>query len=257
MRAERQQKILELVLQNNGITIAEICETFAVSEMTARRDLQDLEREGLLRRVHGGAVNNQGRSYEPPLQLRSNEHSSRKQAIGMAAAAFVYDGDSIALDVGTTTLEIARALHGKRNLTVVTASLPIANEFISSFSLSGDIRLILTGGIVRAGEFSMIGEYAARTYSQLHVDKAFLGIGGISIEDGLTEYNLEDASVKRSILHSARRIIVVADGSKFGRTTFASVGSLSDIDIIITDSSAPTEMVNRLQEMGIEVVICS
>lgn len=255
MRAERQRKILELVLQNNEISVADICEKFDVSEMTARRDLQDLERDGLLRRVHGGAVNNQGRSYEPPLQLRSSKHSERKQSIGQTAAELVYDGDSIALDVGTTTLEIARALQGKRNLTVVTASLPIANEIISSFSLSGDIRLILTGGIVRAGEFSMIGDYAAHMYDQLHVDKAFLGIGGISLEDGLTEYNLEDAMVKRSILRSARQTIVVADGSKFGHTTFASVGSVTEVDMIIADSSAPVEIVEQLREMGIDVLI--
>lgn len=255
MRAERQRKILELVLQNNEISVADICENFDVSEMTARRDLQDLEREGLLRRVHGGAVNNQGRSYEPPLQLRSTKHSEHKRFIGQAAAELVYDGDSIALDVGTTTLEIARALQGKRNLTVVTASLPIANEIISSFSLSGDIRLILTGGIVRAGEFSMIGDYAAQMYSQLHVDKAFLGIGGISLGDGLTEYNLEDAMVKRSILRSARQTIVVADGSKFGYTTFASVGPVTEVNMIITDSSAPAEIVEQLQEMGIDIII--
>jgi DeoR/GlpR family transcriptional regulator of sugar metabolism len=255
MRAERQRKILELVLQNNEISVADICEKFDVSEMTARRDLQDLERDGLLRRVHGGAVNNQGRSYEPPLQLRSSKHSERKKSIGQAAAELVYDGDSIGLDVGTTTLEIARALQGKRNLTVVTASLPIANEFISGFSLSGDIRLILTGGIVRAGEFSMIGDFAAQMYDQLHVDKAFLGIGGVSLEDGLTEYNLEDAMVKRSILRSARQTIVVADGSKFGHTTFASVGTVTEVDVIITDSSAPVEIVEQLQEMGIDVLI--
>jgi DeoR/GlpR family transcriptional regulator of sugar metabolism len=255
MRAERQRKILELVLKNNEISVAEICNKFDVSEMTARRDLQDLEREGLLRRVHGGAVNNQGRSYEPPLQLRSNKHFELKQSIGLAAAEMVYDGDSIALDVGTTTLEIARALKGKRNLTVVTASLPIANEIVSHFSLSGDIRLILTGGIVRASEFSMIGDYAAQMYSQLHVDKAFLGIGGISLEDGLTEYNLEDALVKRSIMRSARQSIVVADGSKFGHTTFASVASVSEVDMFITDSSAPSQIVKQIEEMEIDVVI--
>ena len=255
MRTERQRKILELVLQNNEISVTQICKLFNVSEMTARRDLQDLARDGLLWRVHGGAVNNLGRGYEPPYPLRSNKHSGQKRCIGQRAAEMVYNGDSIALDIGTTTLEIARALQGKRNLTVVTASLPIANEIVSSFSLNDDIRLILTGGIVRAGELSMIGTFAAQLYSQLHIDKAFVGIGGLSLQDGLTEYNLEDAAVKWSMIKSARQVIVVADGSKFGKTTFASIAGLAAVDTIITDPTAPPDMVEQLRAQEIEVII--
>jgi len=255
MRVERQHKIVELVQQNNRISVAEICSLFDVSEMTARRDLQELEREGLLRRVHGGAIYNLGRSYEPPLKTRSIKQTQKKQAIGQKAAELIFDGDSIALDVGTTTFEIARALHNKRNLTVLTASLPIANEIVASYSLESDIRLILTGGVVRAREWSMVGEFPSQMYTQLHVDKAFVGIGGISLEDGLTEYNLEDASVKWALLKSAHQIIVVADGSKFGQTTFAVVGPLSAVHTIITDSSAPADMLDELQAMGIEILI--
>jgi DeoR/GlpR family transcriptional regulator of sugar metabolism len=255
MRTERQRRILELVLQNNEISVTEICKLFSVSEMTARRDLQDLARDGLLWRVHGGAVNNLGRGYEPPYPLRSNKHSVQKRCIGQRAAEMVYNGDSIALDIGTTTLEIARALQGKRNLTVVTASLPIANEIVSSFSLNDDVRLILTGGIVRAGELSMIGTFAAQLYSQLHIDKAFVGIGGLSLQDGLTEYNLEDAAVKWSMIKSARQVIVVADGSKFGKTTFASIARLAEVDTIITDATALPDMVEQLRAQDIEVII--
>jgi len=255
MRVERHHKIVELVQQNSSVSVAEICNLFDVSEMTARRDLQELEREGLLRRVHGGAVYNLGRSYEPPLKMRSNQQSEKKRAIGQKAAELIFDGDSIALDVGTTTLEIARALQTKRNLTVLTASLPIANEVVASYSLDSDIRLILTGGIVRAREWSMVGEFASQMYAKLHVDKAFVGIGGISLEDGLTEYNLEDATVKWSLLKSAHQIIVVADGSKFGETTFATVGPLTAVNTIITDSSAPSDILDELQEMGIEVLV--
>jgi DeoR/GlpR family transcriptional regulator of sugar metabolism len=255
MRVERQHKIVEIVQQNNTISVADICSLFDVSEMTARRDLQELEREGLLRRVHGGAVYNLGRSYEPPLKTRSNKQSEQKRAIGQKAASLIYDGDSIALDVGTTTLEIARALHNKRNLTVLTASLPIANEIVTLYSLESDVRLILTGGVVRAREWSMVGEFTSHLYTKLHVDKAFVGIGGISLEDGLTEYNLEDASVKWALLKSAQQIIVVADGSKFGQTTFATVGPLSAVHTVITDDSAPVDMLDELQAMGIEVLV--
>lgn len=252
---ERHRTILEVVSSEGKITVGDICDLFDVSEMTARRDLRILDRQGFLRRVHGGAVSNLGRSYEPPYNLRITQATEAKQAIGRKAADFVYDGDSIALDVGTTTLEIARALQGKRNLTIVTASLTIANEIAAQFSLGTDVRLIMTGGIVQPREFSMIGHIAESVYRQFHVDKAFIGIGGLSLEEGLTEYNLEDALVKRPLLKSAHEKIVVAEGAKFGRITFASIGPLSAIQSIITDKSAPEDIVNALIEKGINVVI--
>jgi DeoR/GlpR family transcriptional regulator of sugar metabolism len=256
MQAERRSEILAIVQKKGGITIDQICEHFNVSEMTARRDLQELDREGLLRRVHGGGVNAFGRSYEPPYQSRSQVNIEMKRAIGHKAAQLINDGDSIALDIGTTTFEIACALKNRRNLTVVTASLPIAYELISNQSLGKDLRLILTGGIIRAGELSMIGHISENTYSEIHVDKAFIGIGGISLEDGLTEYNLEDSLVKRSLIKTARQIIVVADASKFGRTTFASVCSLSVIDTIVTDPSVAKTMLQSLRQAGIQIVFC-
>ncbi len=257
MRAERQRRILELMAQNGQVTIADIVALFNVSEMTARRDLSELAKDGLLRRVHGGATSSLGRSYEPPYPLRTTKNLTAKQAIGRVASGMIYDGDSVAFDIGTTTLEIARSLEGKRNLTIVTASLPIANEIVSRFSLDSDVRLILTGGVVRSGELSMIGDYPSRMYAELHVDKAFVGIGGISLRDGLTEYNLEDALVKQSLIRCANRVIVVADSAKFGRTTFASVAPLSSVHTVITDAEAPQAMVDSLLETGIEVVLAS
>ena len=165
------------------------------------------------------------------------------------------DGDSLALDVGTTTIEIAQALQGKRNLTILTASLPIANEIVANLSLTADVRLILTGGIVRSGELSMTGTIAAGTYSEFHVDKAFIGVGGISLEDGLTEYNLEDAIVKKPMIQNAQQRIVVADSSKFGRTTFTAIAPLTVANTIITDSDVDRSMVKSLQDLGIEVLI--
>jgi DeoR/GlpR family transcriptional regulator of sugar metabolism len=255
MRANRQRKILELIAQNGQVAVTDLCSLFGVSEMTVRRDLSELDREGLLRRVHGGAMSSLGRSYEPPYPLRATENLRYKEAIGRAAAEMISDGESIAFDVGTTTLEIARALEGKHNLTILTASLPIANEIVVNYSLESDVRLILTGGVVRAGELSMIGEYASRIYADLHVDKAFMGIGGISLKDGLTEYNLEDALMKQAVIRSANHVVVVADSTKFGRTTFASVAQLSSIHTVITDLEAPSELVEALRRLDIEVVI--
>jgi DeoR/GlpR family transcriptional regulator of sugar metabolism len=135
MQTDRRRRIVELVQETGRKTVAELCDSFDVSEMTIRRDLRDLDREGLLRRVHGGAVSSLGRSYEPPYTIRSTRNGDPKRAIGRMAAELIIDGDSIALDVGTTTLEIAQALQGKHNLTIITASLPIANEIVSNLSL--------------------------------------------------------------------------------------------------------------------------
>jgi len=255
MQSERQRQIVEIIRLSGSVIVADLCNRLNVSEMTIRRDLRNLDREGLLRRVHGGAVSNLGRSYEPPYKIRMTRQAEIKKAIGRKAAELIVDGDSIALDVGTTTFEIACALQGKRNLTIITASLPIANEIVSNLSLTSDIRLVLTGGIVRSGELSMIGHIAEQTYSNLHVDKAFIGVGGISLEGGLTEYNLEDTLVKRSLIQNAHQRIVVADSSKIGRTTFTTITQLSMVNTIITDSDIPGEIKKSLQGKGIEILI--
>lgn len=255
MQSDRRRAIVELVQESGSKTVAELCDLFNVSEMTIRRDLRDLDREGVLRRVHGGAVSNLGRSFEPPYTIRSTHYAEIKQAIGCKAAELIVDGDSLALDVGTTTLEIARALQGKQNLTIITASLPIANQVVSNLSLTSEVRLILTGGIVRSGELSMIGHIAAQSYADFHVDKAFIGVGGISVEDGLTEYNLEDAMVKKPLIQNARQRIVVADSSKIGRTTFTSIAPLSIVDVLITDSQISEQSLRSFEELGIEVLV--
>lgn len=257
LQDERQNSIIEVVNKDGKITVGEICQMFDVSEMTARRDLRILDQKGFLRRVHGGAVSTLGRSYEPPYNVRATQAKEAKRAIGKKAAEMIYDGDSIALDVGTTTLEIAKALKGKRNLTIVTASLPIANYIVSKFSIDSDLRLIITGGVVRPREFSMVGHIPESVYKDLHVDKAFIGIGGLSLEAGLTEYNLEDTLVKRALLNAAQENIVVAEGLKIGRTTFAKIGSLTEFQTLITDQSAPAEVVEGLKRIGINVLFAS
>ena len=252
---DRRQKVVELVMDKGSISIEDICQRFHISEMTARRDLTDLDRQGLLRRVHGGAIASLGRSYEPPFPSRASKNQQMKMAIGLKAATLIHDGDSIALDVGTTTLEIVPGLIGKRNLTIVTSCLQIANLIVDRLSLEIDARLILTGGIIRPRELSMVGAIPERVYLEFHVDKAFIGIGGISLEEGLTEYNIEDAQIKQMLIRSAREKIVVADGSKFGVTTFSSVAPLHAVDRIVTDKDAPRELVEKICEAGVEVIL--
>ena len=251
----RKNSILEHIAENGTIKIQEICEMFGISDMTARRDLNDLNRRGLVRRIHGGAVANLGRSYEPPFQTRSSKNEKKKKIIGEKAAELIYDGDSISLDVGTTTLEVARMLAEKRNLTIVTNCLQIANLLVGTLSLEVNARLIITGGIVRPRELSMIGNIPEEVYSNYHTDKAFLGIGGISLENGLTEYNIEDSQIKKVLLQNSLEKIIVADSSKFGVTTFNTVGPLESVDTIITDSGAPSHLVEAIRKLGINVIL--
>ncbi|MBX3048113.1 MAG: DeoR/GlpR transcriptional regulator [Anaerolineales bacterium] len=253
--AERRRWISEQVISAGHITIADISTEFGVSEMTARRDLSALDRDGLVRRVHGGAIVSLGRSFEPPFRSRLNNQTEVKRRIGLKAAELILNGDSIALDVGTTTLEIVPGLASKRNLTIVASSLQIANEVVRTLPLENHSRLILTGGIVRPGELSMTGPIPEKSHRELHVDKAFLGMGGISPRDGLTEYNIEDARIKQVLLEQAREKIIVADGSKFGQTTFAHVGPLSKINTIVTDSSAPADILKEIEAAGVTVII--
>jgi DeoR/GlpR family transcriptional regulator of sugar metabolism len=253
--AERQSQIIEVLLKKGRVSVPDICDEFQVSEMTARRDLARLERQGLLRRYHGGAEAILGRSYEPSFKTRASKFQAAKAAIGWKAAELVKDGESVALDVGTTTLEIVPALVGKRNLTIVTSCLQVANMVVRHLALDVAARLILTGGIVRPRELSMVGPIPERVYDGLHVDKAFIAAAGISVENGLTEFNVEDAQIKQVLIRHARECILVADGSKFGVTTFTSFAPLSAVKTIVTDESAPKGIVEEIRGQGVEVLV--
>jgi len=251
LNKDRQQIILELLGVQGTVTVNELVERFNVSEMTIRRDLFQLERKRLLRRVRGGAVSDRGRAYEPPYLSRSDVCRAEKERIGKAAASLVRNGDSLTLDVGTTTLEVARALLDKQDLTVITPSFRIA----SLLADAPGMRIILTGGILRPGELSMVGHLAERVFADFYVDKLFLGAGGVDFQAGLTEFNLEDALVKQAMLKSAKEVILVADSSKFGKLAFAAVAPLRLVNRLVTDTGLDRESVSRLEEMGIEVIL--
>lgn len=250
---DRHQTILHLLERRGRVTVSDLAAQFAVSEMTVRRDLDALERQGLLRRVRGGAVSARGRSYEPPFLTRSTVHQAEKERIGRLAAGLVQDGDSIALDVGTTALEIARCLclSDKRNLTVVTPSFRVAGLLAEQ----PDIRIILTGGILRPGELSLVGQMAEQAFERFYVDKLFLGIGGVSLQAGLTEYNLEDAQVKQAMIRSAKEIILVTDSSKFDQIAFAAVAPLEAVDRIVTDEGIPSAYRDALEARDIQLLL--
>lgn len=247
----RKAHILKKMSAGEAISVSDLSADLKVSEMTIRRDLAELEKEGLLKRVHGGAVSNFARGYEPPFLLRHSQAVIAKSAIGKLAASLVVEGDSVALDVGTTVLEAARHLSGRRGLTIVTPSIRIAQQFTDNKNL----RVILAGGIVRAGEESLVGDLACRTFQDFYVDKLFLGVGGINSDAGLTEYNWDDALVKRAMIRSAKEVIAVVDSSKFGRIAFAKIADIKDLHTLITDQNPPANLAESLAAARVKVLV--
>ncbi|HXZ14489.1 MAG TPA: DeoR/GlpR family DNA-binding transcription regulator [Roseiarcus sp.] len=247
----RKAHILERISAEDPISVANLAETLGVSEMTIRRDLADLEREGLVKRVHGGAISSFGRSYEPPYALRHVRSTAAKQAIARAAAEMVMEGDSVALDVGSTVYEVARLLSRRRGLTIITPSVRVLSLFLKN----RDVRTIVSGGVLRTGEESLVGDLACHAFRDLFVDKLFLGLGGIDAENGLSEYNWDDALVKRAMIRSAKQVIVVADSSKFGGTAFARIADIGDIHAVVTDQPPPEALARAFAARRVRVVI--
>lgn len=232
---------------------AKLAEELQVSEMTIRRDLIELEKLSIVRRVHGGAVSFYGRGFEPPFISRSNKQVHEKRLIGNYAARQVFDGDSIAIGIGSTNIELALNLIGRKNLTVLTSSLHVANILRDE----KNIQFILCGGIVRKTENSMIGHLARYAFSQVHVDKAFLGISGISVDAGFTEHNIQDAQVKKAMIKSAKEVFLLADSSKFNQVAFSTACSPEEVNSVITEMEPPDEICMWLKSHNIDLLIAA
>ncbi|MFO3795808.1 MAG: DeoR/GlpR family DNA-binding transcription regulator [Anaerolineales bacterium] len=248
---ERQNQILQILARNQRVSVVELCETFDISEATARRDLETLAEQGKIQRVHGGAVMLKQAPPEAPLLQREQEQSFEKQRIGQAAAALVEDGETVFIASGTTTLEVARHLRTRQNLTVITNSLPVMNTLAN---LPG-ITLIGIGGLLRQSELSFIGHIAEQAIAELRADKVILGVHALSIEHGLTSDYLPETLTDRAILKIGRQVILVADHTKFDSVSPAFVAPLSSIHHLVTDSAAPPEFIEAVRQMGIAVTL--
>jgi DeoR family transcriptional regulator, fructose operon transcriptional repressor len=246
---QRQKYILEEIEKWGSVSVLKLAETLDVSDMTIRRDLTELEKVGLVRRTHGGAVNARGRGYEPPLALRSIENKPIKERLGAYAAGFVAEGDSIALDVGSTIYEVADRLQETRNITIITPSIPIASLFFDR----SDVRLILPGGIVRPGETSLIGDIAQRILKDIFVDRLFLGVGAVDSKAGLTEYNMDDTSIKQIMIKNAKEVVVVADSSKFEKVAFTFICSFESVHHLITNEPPPKALMTALKKNDVNI----
>lgn len=246
---ERQQRIEELIKEKASVQVNELAAQFSVSESTIRRDLQEMEANGLLIRTHGGAMEVSRLNYEMSFKEKEIENISDKQNIGEIAAAMIKDGDTIILDSGTTTLEIAKRITAK-SVTVITNSIDIALEI----SNKDNIELIVAGGSLRHTTRAMIGPLAENVFKSFRVDKAFVGVNGISIKAGFTTPNFLEAQIKKSIIEVAGKAIIVADKSKFNKVCFSIVGELKEASSIITSKSLEKEIQIKFKELGVDII---
>ena len=249
-QAERLGAILEELSADGSVSVAALVERLAVSPATIRRDLERLEEQHLLTRTHGGALA-QGVLYELPLRYKASRHEQEKRRIAEAAAERVVEGATVGLTGGTTTTEVARQLVDRRRLTVVTNALNIAGEL----AIRPNVKLVVTGGTGRSESYELVGPLAVQALSRLHLDLAFVGADGISAEDGLTTYHEVEADTNRALIQRAKRVIVVADGSKLGHATFAQICPIDMVHELITDDRGDPAEIERLRNAGLRVTI--
>ncbi|MEO6309365.1 MAG: DeoR/GlpR family DNA-binding transcription regulator [Leifsonia sp.] len=257
--AVRRERIARLVDERGFVRVSELRTTFGISGVTARADLDALEAAGAVTRVHGGAMSAQRGRGSSAVREQSFEESLEasvipKQQIGALAAALVVSGQSIILDVGTTTLAIARALVERTDLTdvvIITNGLSIALELEPTIPR---FTVIVTGGSLRPLQHSLVEPLASTILASVHADLAFIGCNGVDAEHGVTNINLPEAGVKSLMLGAARRAIIVADGSKLGQAHLGTIGPLGAFDTLITDAAAPVFELDLLRETGLTVI---
>ena len=248
---ERKQAIIDLMKKRKKITVLELSEYFSSSPGTIRNDLQALENRGLLKRTHGGAMSPDQISFEHKAVEKEVLHLAEKKAIAKLALTMIYDGDTIALDTGTTTMELAKLLAVKKNLIVVTNDLEIALELEKQENTT----VIMIGGTVRRNFHCTFGAQSMAALSEIRVDKTFIAANGVSIENGITTPNIDTAEVKRELVRISGETILLCDSSKIGRISFMRIAELSDMNILITDQHITPEQEKSLRESGVDVKV--
>ena len=250
MKLERRAQIADLIKQQRTVNNTELMERFDISIETVRRDLDYLEREGVLRKVYGGAVVNMSLSSEPEYENRTQMHSPQKQAIAREAAKLIQPGDAVFLGVGTTVQAMVPYMKSIGKLTVFTNAMRTAVEL----SELPDCTVILTGGQVRSKELTLSGFPAEENLVHFNVDKAFIGIGGIT-EKGITDFHIGEAQLHRQLVMNARQSIALADSTKLGVRAMNNVCTLDQISLVITDSNARKQTVTQLRDSGAKIIV--
>ncbi|MBZ9609807.1 DeoR/GlpR family DNA-binding transcription regulator [Clostridium estertheticum] len=246
---ERKSKILDSLNKYGKVKVCDLSQLYEVSEVTIRRDLQELEEDELIKRVHGGAILNRNTKFEPTFSEKVDKFYDEKESVGKIAASMIVDGDTIAIDAGTTTLSIAKYITAK-DITVLTNSVDVAYEL----SKKQDVEVIVTGGTLRWETRAMVGPVADNTLKNFRVDKAFMGSNGVCIINGLTTPNIIEASTKREMIKIAKQTILLCDHTKFGTIYFAKIVDLDRVDIIITDNQLDNELLEKFEEKGVQIM---
>ncbi|MBC8452466.1 MAG: DeoR/GlpR transcriptional regulator [Spirochaetes bacterium] len=248
---ERRKKILELLQEDGSARVKVLSGVFQVTEPTIRQDLEKLEQEGHIIREHGGAYLKTISQQVSSLSLQHLENLDKKSKIAAKALSFINDGDSLILDSGSTVTELAKLLSGRNGLTVITNALNIA----LLLGANPSCQLLVTGGEFKPPTLSLTGEQAAAFFNNAYVDKLFLAAGGISSNMELTYPSFNDLPVKRAMIRSAQETFLLADSSKFGNASFASLGSISQVNYIITDKELSKSMQDQVSSLGVTVII--
>lgn len=247
----RREKIIELLKEDGSAKVADLARIFKVTEVTIRQDLEKLEKEGLIIRDHGGAFLKNVSAQVSTFSLANQENLEKKEMIAGKCLEFIESGDTIILDSGSTTTEIAKKLKGFRNLTVITNALNIG----LMLGAEPGIEVIVTGGEFKPPTLSLTGQKAADFFKGLNVQKLFLATAGISLKSGLTYPSISDLVVKKAMIDAAGITYLVADSTKIGKSAFASLGALSLIDYIITDPGIEEKQKKIFHDHEIELII--
>jgi DeoR family transcriptional regulator, fructose operon transcriptional repressor len=247
---ERQAQIVDRARANGRVEVAHLADELAVTPETIRRDLTSLERRGLLRRVHGGAIPLERLGFEPGLATRASAMTAEKERIAKAALDELPEDGSILLDAGTTTAQLAALLPRDRELTVVTNALDIAVRLAAQPNLT----VLALGGRLRGRTLAAVDVWAIETLRSTFVDVAFMATNGISVERGLTTPDPTEAAVKRAMIAAARRTVLIADHTKVGSDHLMRFADLDDVDTFVTDAQVDSELLAELEATGLKVV---
>lgn len=246
---ERRSEISHLIESNGSVRVAELSVRFGVTEETIRRDLEALEKQGVLERTYGGAVSPRGISYEPPHIGRKAAQKAEKIAMARVLAELVNDRETLLLDASSTALYVARALRSKQSLTILTNSLAIVNELRSESKFT----VMCTGGTFRPTSLSFVGPHAERALKEYHVDKAIVSCRGLDVDRGLTDSNDLEVEMKRLMMGAANEVFAAVDSTKWGYVGFALIAPLSSVQHIVTDGGVDGAQVERVRELGVQV----
>lgn len=250
---ERRRRIVERVNEKGRATVDELVALFDISAVTIRADLEALDRAGAISRSHGGALPATTTQLDTPLNIKETRHHAQKLRIGQAAAQLIEDGDTVILDSGSTTVEIARQIRQRKwtSLTVITNALNIAMEL----SATQGVRVMMLGGLLRQTSYSLAEPDAEQALSRLSADRLFLGVDGLDPAVGVTTPDPLEASLNALMIRVSRQTIAVLDASKFGQRSLSVIAPVKDLDMVISDTAAPAEYVEALESKGVKTLL--